>query len=325
MSGSAKNYRHEIQTLTDQIHDPSIPLESKTLEDIATVTYEVLLNAPLLGLENSRTEIEALIALKKTLKAHTGLLEQMLAVRMQEALDLVLIVEVARRAAYLKERKIIPPYRVDSVEPETVTTLLKENNIAEQESLHYVRNLNGQFAKFCKGKNFHAKDFLNGEVARAFPQDLRKTMKDIQIMLLLTFKRMDRRTMEDFLFVSILTAIDHAKDVRILCDIFLAGLPASSKIYREQIDQKLALHPHIRISSGLENRSSEVTITASQYIGNLRPKHYPRRLTTFLVPYFSNPEVVAARVEDIYFQYTGKYGVFDGFVFVPGAWLELEE
>lgn len=321
----AEEYLSTIQALTAQVSDASVPVENKILEEIALSTYEVLVNIPFVGVQNSQTEIEGLIVLKRKLMAHTGVLERLLAIRMQEAIDRALFFETTRRAVHLMGTTVTPPYISNSLVPETVTALLEKNVIAEREQIQYIRNLHGKFAQFCRSKNFSVEDLLNGNAVRAFPPDLKTSMEKMQTVLDIMTWKMDKKTIEDVFFVFILATIDQAKDIRIVCDIYLYdSLPTSWETFRTQIDQRLALAPYIRVSNGLNSTANDVYTTADKYFGK-REEDYPMMLTMLFLPYLSNTEPVITKINDVLFKYTGERGKFDPFHFPPGAWLELNE
>lgn len=168
-----------IRELINQVSNNSIAVESKTLEEIALMTYEGLLKTPLVGVNSSREELEALITLRNTLETHSGVPERLLALRIQEGIDCTIFFEVARRTIYLMGKSVSPPYQDDALQLEVVTALLQANAIAEQEAIQYIRNLNGPFATFCRSKNFSIEDFLTAEAVKAFPFDLQISMMEI--------------------------------------------------------------------------------------------------------------------------------------------------
>lgn len=301
-----------IRELIAQVSDSTIAIENRTLEQIALMTYDVLLNVPLIGLNSSREELEALITLRNTLETHSGVQERLLALRIQEGVDRTIFFEVARRTIYLMKKSVSPPYQDDALQLETVTALLQTNAIAEQEAIQYIRNRDGQFATFCRSKNFSIEDFLTAEAVKAFPVDLKSLMRGILSVPGGPLKGARKEIpIEDILFVSTLNAIDQAKDIRLVYDLFFDSSPDS---YREQIDQRLTLHPTIRISNGLPNTADSVVTTIEKYIGNVGPDHYLVTVTLLFSTYFTQPETVATKFDEIFFRYTGKHGGFSRFM-----------
>ena len=295
-----------IRELIDQVSDSSVAVESRTLEQIALVTYEVLLNVPLAGLNSSREELEALITLKKILETHSGVSERLLGLRMQEGIDRTLLFEVAQRAMNLIGESVSPLYQDDALNPEMVTVFLQSNAIAEREQIDYIRNLNGQFAPFCRSKNFSIEDFLSGNAIKGVTRKMRFSIKKISDFPGITSEEANT---EDVVFASSLIAIDQAKDVRILCDILLYDIPTSHDTFFEQIEQRLTLHPYMRISSGIYSTPDEVADTQIRYLGN-GPNHYLVTFTMLFSAYFSHAETVAIKFDEIFFQYTGKQKQF---------------
>lgn len=314
-----------IRALTAQVRDPSVVVERTTLTEIALVTYEVLANVPFIGLQDSQPKIEALIGLKNALASHPGVLERMLMVRMQEALDRSLFFESARRAIHLMGRSVTPPYKEYPRIPERIITLLATNALVEQEQIQYLRTLHGTFAQFCRSKNFRPEDFLSGEAIRSFSPDLKASLERMQPMLEAMIWEMDKTTLEDILFVSILTTIDRGKDVRVVCDIYLYDSPPTSwEIFSQQIEQRLTLHPYVRISNGLKSTANDVYATADKYFDR-KEQDYPIMLTLFFLPFLPETETILTKIDTILFQYTGEHGQFERLQFPPGAWLTLKD
>ena len=309
-----------IEQLINQVSNTSVTIERQVLEDIALRTYTVLANIPFVGIQSSQTEIQNVIILKNRLEAHTGLLERLLAIRMHDAINRSLFFETYRRALNLMGKTFTPPYKIDTLNPETIIVFLEKNTIAEQAQIQYIKSLNGQFAQFCRSKNFGINDFLNGEVVRGFPSDLRTLLREMQSSLNFIVEEMDKKDMEDVLFVSLLTTIDRTKDVRILCDILLYDLPASYKILLRQIEQRLLLHPYFRVSSGTYSTSDEVHATAETYLGH-REEDYPELFTLLFLPYFRNTETNIGIIDDILSKYAGEHREFDNSRFPLGKWL----
>ncbi len=185
-----------IQQLLSQVEASPGSIDKEILEAIALTSYEVLLNIPFDGLENHRAEIQALLSLRNTLGTYTGLSERFLSLRMQEAIDRMLLVEVSRRAMHRIGKTVTPPYQIHSITPETVFELLEKNSFEEQRQIEYIRRLHGQFASFCRSKNFSVEDFLNCTVMMAFPQEWKTSIKSMQLALHL-FSKENMKTVED--------------------------------------------------------------------------------------------------------------------------------
>lgn len=319
-----------IQELTHRISDPSIPVEGTTLQDIAVVAYQVLIDVPFTGVQDSQAAIEELIVLKSMLIAHSGMLERLLALRMQEAIDCALLAEVNRRAMFLNGETVTPPYTANSVMEETITLLLEQNAIAEAEQAQYILHLNGMFARFCQQKHFTVDDVLTGKVMRSLPSDLEKRVSYVESFFLRT---MDEKTMRDFLFVYTLEVIDRARDVRILWEVFrqekdfyLTGTIATKT---ERIGKVLASSHSSRryISTGERKTAGKIALAGSFCHSPTFPGHYPERLTIFFSPYFRDMEAIVANNPGIFSWYCESRGLELTRLLQArsGEWLELEE
>lgn len=314
-----------IQELIQRVSDPSVPVESSTLEDIAVAAYQVLLMVPFIGVQDSQAEIEGLIMLKETLIAHSGILEQLLALRMQEAIDCTLLNEVNRRTISFREETVTPPYQEESLPDKMLLALLDKNVIKEAEHTHYLLELDGTFARFCQRENFNSDDILSGKAMKVLPSDLQKQFWEILSHFRALHEKMDESTMRDFLFAYTLFLIDQARDVRTLCEVFLKDPGFSlSMIDTRKIDKVLALYPRRRrVSTGEKNRGRWVFPVGSHCVGT-RLHHHPKLLTDLFDPYFSDVEAIAAQHEGIFFWYN-ESGARDLSEFKTGMWLELKK
>jgi hypothetical protein len=311
-----------IEALIARIEEPSIPVTRETLEEIAFVTYSALAEVPLSGIRKNQATIETLITVKQLLHTHHGMLDHLLAIRMQMAIDRTIGIEVTRRAVHHLGIAVVPPYQEDSLTPDIVIALLKNNEMAAYEAIQYIKNLNGRFAQFCKAKNFSVENFLEAEAVLSFPPDLRESLKNFRGSLDRVVGKMERLILDDFLFASTLTAIDQANDIRVWCDVLLYEQSGSHTIVREKIEQHLQAAPYSRVSSGNNNRAAEIFSTANTIKGE-NPEDYPEMLTVLFYPFFSNAETISAHIGTIFFQYTGERENFTQYLPGPGAWLEL--
>ncbi len=328
---SACNAQAETSTIKQfitQVKVASGPVDRNTLEAIALLLYEQLAHIPLLGVQESMPVIDQIIALQHTLMEHPGIVERLFAYRIQQALDRTIMFEVSRRnVEHLFGYKVSPPYNIHSIDPEIVMMVLEQNAIAEREAIQEIRSLEGKFALFSRSKNFSIDDFLlYGWAVRAFPSTLKTAMQDMQIMLELIYEKTDSKTMEDFLFVTVLTAIDQARDIRIGCQILLFAPPESYDAFLQQITQILKKHPTGRVSTGgVTTMPNKVFSTISRYSKPKAPDRYLRMLMSLFRPYVRDTETVRSRIDDVYFKYTSTHGAFEGFGFLPGVWLDMNE
>ncbi len=308
-----------IDRLIAQVKEAPAPLHSTTLEEIAMVTYDILADVPLVGIQDSQKALESLIRLARALNGHHGVLERLLATGIQDGIDRVLLFEVAREAAHSLGTQVQPPYLVDSLQVNTVSLLLQANAPSEREAIQYIRTLQGKFATFCRSKNFSIEDFLSGKALGTFPNDLKPLMWDIQLAVLSS----DRSRLDDTLFMYTLTRIDQAQDIRMLCDIYLTISPSSWNQLETLIESRLGSPPPVRVSDGEYNTPDKVFRTAETSVGH-RMEEYPTLLTGLFLPYLSDTEIVANKIRGILLKYTGKeQGI--SVLATPGAWLELVE
>ncbi len=200
-----------------------------------------------------------------------------------------------------------------------MNSLLRANTSFEREAIQYILTLQGKFATFCRSKNFNIDDFLDGEALRAFPDDLKPLMWDIQLAALSS----NGSRQDDILFMYTLMRINQAKDLRILCDIYLTTSPSSWNELEKLIESQLGSPPPILVSDGNYNTPNKVFRTAKKSIGR-RMEDYPKLLTGLFLPYFSDTEGTTDNIREIFLKYTGKEPKID-FLSTPGTWLEFAE
>lgn len=322
----AEEQMRVIQQLLQRVRDPSVPVTRTTLEEIAVAAYQVVINVPFVGLQDSHAALEALIRLKKALIARSGMVERLLALRMQGALDAALLYDVNRRAMLRNGESVTPLYTPGFGTDELVSALLEQNAMAEVEQIDYILGLNGPFAQFCRRKQFDAADVLSGKARRSFPDELgHRASLEISSQVLDGLKKMDTLTMQDALFLYSLESIDHARDVRMLWDVFASDqgfyLRHMDSTNRDAIAKILSSRPYRRrLHSGMRNKAFTIEGTGRDYATS---HYYPVLVTLFFAPYFGDVTAIAAQHEGIFSWIESTGG--DLSKLRTGMWLELDE
>ncbi|MCP4399362.1 MAG: hypothetical protein GY801_18925 [bacterium] len=325
----AEESLEDISTYMEQISASSQAVDSQTLEEIAVLTCQILLNVPLIGVEESRQDIESLIDLRKELENHGGFLERLLALRIQDILDQVLFTEIARHAINLRGVSVEPPYNTSSVQVGTVRALLQKNGVPEGEFILYIEELDGKFARFCRAKNFHPDEISSGSAARLFPPELKEMRETIKPDLAITFKKMNADAIQDVLFVYSLLLIDQARDIRLISNMYLDifemnGLLPDRASFIATLEKKMSSHPPRRISDGLPNTSRDIRSGAGKHRSDFL-KNYPFTLTAFFIPYFTKTTDVVERLESLSSRYPDGLRIDDVWKRKTGMWLELDK
>lgn len=315
----AEAARTPMQELVVQVSESST-FNSETLEDIALNAYDVLINVPFVGVQDSLTRLEQVLLLKQALERSSGLRERLLAVTITEGINRLLLFEAARKSSAMSGNIIPPPYQTGSFQADAVNALLHKNSIDEREAIAYIRTLQGTFATFCKSKNFSLEDFLTGEVAKSFPPEWRNMLGQ---RTALWQTSVERSTLEDMLFGLILAIIDQGKDVEILCDIYIKTSPGSWKELKAQIEQRLDGQPVIRLSFGGYTSPDHIYRTLDNYFGSSLGD-WPHTLTRYFVPFFQNTTENRALIQEAFTQYELAEREMDN---LPpfGVWLEAVE
>ncbi len=304
-----------VETFVKALSERTTPVPPDTLNEMARMTYEMLLNVPFAGIHDSQRNIDALIVFRHALEVQGRIAERILALRIQEGIDRMLLFEVYQKTLVQLGRTVLPTHQNNSLVSETVMALLKRNAIDAEKYIKSIRTLDGAFANFCRSKNFSTEDFLTGRVVQALPFDMQLLMQDMLSFPGGRLKKGEKgATEDDLLFVLTLRVIDQAIDARILCDVFLSDLPVSRESYLQQIEQRLTLQPNMRVMDGIYNTPDKVDATWSQYRGEgIASDEYLILLTYLFLPYLRASNVGHAKFDEIFFHYTGKQKQFSAF------------
>jgi hypothetical protein len=210
---------------------------------IAEAAYLTLSKVPETGLRNSLDSIKKIISMREWLEKTNDVVANILAVRLQYVTDSCILNEMYRKDKQKLGHPLVTEFKIGSFDSNLLKVLLKQNKIDEERYIDFALGLETDIAEYCRQHHYAAKDFLSGNIIteapeRAFEISFWETRNVKGKEETLTHK-VDIREIESGAFVLfvkaidspkkaaevllpiILTAIDDARDIRLLADIYM--------------------------------------------------------------------------------------------------------
>ena len=282
-----------VAELPTDIKDKSPEEQANLLSQIAEFSYLALLEVPKTGLKTQRDVFEELITIRKWLEARQLPLFQLLALKLQAAVDLVILSEMARKALNPRlpkiGEKIQLPVQAGSFDQALVEHLLQLNEIVEKPLIKFVVGLEGIVAQHCRKQNYPDNIYLEGIILEKIPSKMEDYVDDI----LYRFPppigtSLSVQQMADFLFTQALLAIDRARDVRLLSRIYFEdGFQIENKWLEKRLALELSKHKRLRLTTRFGNPAIQVSNTLDIYM-DLRPSDYGNKLTSVFLPFLKD-------------------------------------
>lgn len=295
----------ELQRLRELLSQSPGPVKRNTLDAIARTAWQALFRVLHKGLREAQGDIEALIAVRKTLEQRPGLPENLLALRLQQAVDAALLHEVIREhehrtgvSFYTPLPKGAPktssiPFVPGSVSPDVIGTLLGANRLDEAERVRYALGLDNRFAEAFKKAGASVSSILEGGFAFRKETDDRDLEQYYRHSAEYFFPReRTREGLSDYVFVSTLKTIDYARFARIAGSLYLEK---GGKLHHAQEDLKIAVAERIanypaqrkrEVRTGKEFGAEEVVDITLRNAG--RPGHFYLMASLYLQPFLSD-------------------------------------
>jgi hypothetical protein len=320
--GENTEQKLSVAQLPANIADKSPEEQADLLSQIAEFSYLALLGVPETGLKTQRQALEELIAIRKWLEARQLPLFQLLALRLQASVDQVILNEMARKAFNPRLQKmgekIQMPVQAGSFDQALVERFLQLNEIAEKPLIEFVVGLEGKIAKHCVKQNYPNSVYLEGLILKQIPTEMKDYVYDILHRYLEPIGvSLSQQQMADFLFAKALLAIDNARDVRLLSQIYFeGGFQFENKLLEKRLALELSKHERRRLGTRFKSSAIDVLRTLEIYMA-FRPLNYGRKLTFVFLPFLKDFN----SIEDKYY----PKDLWDRLGLQAGKWLTFSE
>ena len=243
--------------------------EAKTdiLCSIAEASYLTLSKVPETGLRNSQDSITKIISMREWLEKTNDVVANILAIRLQYVIDSCILNEMYRKEKQKLGHHLVTEFRRGSFDSNLLTALLMQNKIDEERYIDFALGLDTDIAKYCRQHHYAAKDFLSGNIIIEAPKralevsfwvtrnvngkeetlthkvDIREIESGVFVLFAKAIDSKEKAA--EALLPIILTAIDDARDIRLLADIYMKY----GGFVEKDESEKIIVH-----SMSLENR-----------------------------------------------------------------------
>lgn len=295
------NAGQEVREARKRLIESRGPANRDLLDAMALAAYRALYRVPHKGLRDAKEGLEALIALRKALQQRPGLPENLLALRLQQAVDAALLHEVIREHEHrtgvsFYGKHVLEkapeafniPFQEGSLSPEVLESLLGANRVDEPEMVRHILGLQSRLAKGFQKHGATVSAILRGHFSYREMDD--RSLRDAYRQQGDRLTPADRKTggLADYLFAHTLAAIDGARVVRIVGNIYSekGGLPHNLEDLKAAIAERIEGLPDWqkrRVRTGKTFDASDVTNSVLKQGGV--PGYYSMLLSAFLHPF----------------------------------------
>jgi hypothetical protein len=201
---------------------------------------DIIIKVPDKGLIASKESLQRIIQLRKWLEDTNDVIARTLSLELQTGVDSAIINELYRKEKKKHSRVLKKPFKDTSLDASTVTMLLKENEIDEKELLNYTLKLDTKTTNYLRGNGVDANDIINDVVdipleyfevsitmmvEGSMCEVLEETdVRDADLLTIIMWtgaKVKSRREISKFFLSRVLKAIDEARDIRLLSQIYI--------------------------------------------------------------------------------------------------------
>ena len=297
---TSRGTAEELQRLREHLGQSPGPVKRNTLDAIARAAWQVLFRVQHKGLREAQGDIETLVALRKTLEQRPGLPENLLALRLQQAVDSALLHELIREHEHrtgasfypLQPKEAPKPVLVSfvpgSLTPKVLAALLDANRMDEAERVRYALGLDNRFAEAFKKAGASVSAILEGGFSY-------KEMDDSDLEQYYRHsagyfgpRERTREGLSDYVFVSTLETIDYARFARIVGDLYLENgkLPHTCEKLEAAVTERIERLPPERHRELLTGKTFDaLDVTNIVLRQTERPGHSYRLRSVILLPF----------------------------------------
>ncbi len=318
----------------------SAEAKADLLCSIAESSYKILVKVPEKGLRDSNDLLKQIISARKWLEDTNDVVARALAISMQYGVDSAVLNEMYRKEKQKHSRPLMHAFKNNSFDSTLVSNLLKQNEINEEQYIDFALGLDTKIGKFCRQNNYKGEDFLTGkilqesseimEVSLSVMKDGEKIellknadMRDANLLGTISWtgiKISSKKELELFLLSMVLNAIDEARDVRLLAQVYAKYDGFADKVEPDMriVDSNsLTQRLRIALSSDKKRRLTNGTVTGkmANRVDAGMEGCYEKSLGLKFVPFMRHPEVFSEKRD-------GQAWKKRGFL---GMWLSLSD
>jgi len=290
----------DIRRLQERLGGASGTVKADVLDAIARATWQVLVRVPHKGIRETEDEIRAIIALRKGLEQRAGLPENLLAMRLQQAVDAALLHEIIQEhdhrgsESYYRTQSADEQdyarvhFAPDSFSPEAVKVLLDANRLDETERIRWSLGLENRLAQGFKKAGASVSAIIKADFSyrKMNQDDLERRYRHLAFSML----PIERTTegLSEYAFACTLRSVDYARFARITAEVFfLRGtLPPTRKGLEAAITESISRLPPNRQREVLTAKTFDVGDVMNSVLKQAgKPGQFFLPLTAFLHPF----------------------------------------